>query len=106
MKVSIESGMVFVGNLYFSDCEATGGRENVQPGRYPLTAQYSETHGRELPHADGFGWLGADAQCDFILGRVRGKHGLIPCQATVQRLLNLINTAVDRDGKTVELAVA
>lgn len=106
MKLVIDGDVMFASNLYFSNCEAGNGRDNVQPGRYSLTTEYSEEFGEELPCAVGLGWIGADPQHSIVLGRVRTRDGLIPCQATVERLRNLINAAAERYGKTVELVVS
>ncbi len=104
MKLSIEQGILYVNNKYFSRCEASNGRSDIPNGRFEVTASVSHRHGRVLPQVHGFGWIGFDDQCDVILGNVRGKDDLIPCQHTVCVLLAKLEIAED-DGKTVWLEV-
>ena len=110
MKLSIEAGALYVDQLFFCYAGAGHERNALQPGRYPVATQFSHAHGQELPNAAGLGWIGpcidrAAAECDVILGRVRGSDGLLPCSAHVGRLLALLETAESR-GQTVELVVS
>lgn len=109
MKLTIEAGTLYADNIFFSYAGAGNGRDSIQPGRYPVTTQFSHAHGQELPNAAGLGWIGPaisrDAgECDIVLGRVRGGDGVLPCASHVSRLLAILETAESR-GSAVELVV-
>jgi len=109
VKLTISNGTLYADGLFYCYVEASNGRDNLQPGRYTVTTQFSHSHGQELPNAAGLGWIGPaisiDAgECDIILGRVRGSDGVLPCASHVGRLLAILETAEAR-GSAVELVV-
>jgi hypothetical protein len=109
MNLSIQHGIFYVDNLHFCYARQGNGRSDIPVGRYPVSTQYSEAHGQELPRADGLGWIGPaisrDAdECDIVLGRVHGGDGLIPCTTHVGRLLAMLAASENR-GAAVELVV-
>ena len=87
MKVGIENGRMYLNNTHFCLVEAGNGRDCILSGSYELSSQFSHSHGRVLPKADGAGWIGAAAGCDIILGGVRGRGGLVPSKSFVESLL-------------------
>lgn len=110
MKLLITNGTLYADGLFYCYAGVPNGRNDLQPGRYPVTAQFSHAHGQDLPNAVGLGWIGPavrrDAdQCDIVLGRVRGGDGVLPCASHVSRLLALLETAESR-GSAVELVVS
>ena len=109
MKLSIEQGILYVNNKYFSRCEASNGRDDLQLTRCEVSTQYSAAHKQELPHAFGFGWIGPASspdvpECDIVLGSVRSRQSIIPCTSYVGRLLAIIEVA-EGAGKTIWLEV-
>ena len=101
MKLALIDGTVYVDNLFFCYAEAGHGSSTLRPGNYPVSTQFSHTHGRELPLAQDLGWIGDDPDaCDIVLGRVRKGNALLPCGAHVGRLLALIEATVDRGSST------
>ena len=105
MKLSIKDGAFYINNLKLCLAGVGNGRSDIPNGRFEVTASVSHRHGRVLPQVHGFGWIGFDDQCDVVLGNVRSKDDLIPCQHTVGVLLAKLELAED-DGKTVWLEVA
>lgn len=104
MKLSIRDGCFYADNIFLCYCEAGNGRDDLLPGRYEVETQFAHVHGKTLPDAVGLGWIGTDRGCDLLLGSVRGKHGLVPSQSHVRRLLALLEVAEGR-GETVMLEV-
>ena len=109
MKLSIEQGILYVNNKYFSRCEASNGRDDLQLTRCEVSTQYSAAHKQELPHAFGLGWIGPAAsldvpECDIVLGSVRARQSLVPCASYVGRLLAILEVA-EGSGKTNELVI-
>ena len=92
MNIEIQHGVMYVDQVRFSFVGAGDGRNDIQPGSYPVEARYSHNHGKTLPHADGLGWLGFTPDCAIIVGKVRAGNGLIPSSDMVQRLLLVIET--------------
>lgn len=110
MKLLLDNGTLYADGIFFCYTEAGNGRETLQPGRYPVEAQYSHAHGQDLPRAAGLGWIGpanntSAPQCNLVLGRVRKGDALLPCSAYVGRLLAMLETA-ESFGKFTELVVA
>lgn len=103
MKLVIDSGVLYVNNHNFCFVEkgSGNGRASLEPGTRAVRTQFSHTHDRVLPVADGHGWLGADAGCDIVLGRVRGRNGLIPSRSALDGLLAKIEAAEDNGSKVV-----
>ena len=109
MKLSIRDGALYADNLFFSYCEVTHGSDSLQPGRYEVEARYSHHHRQDLPHVDGIGWIGpanarTDTPCSLVLGRVRGRHAVVPCPTFVVRLLAMLEAADER-GSSVSLVI-
>lgn len=104
MKLSIRDGNLYADNLKLCYCEAGNGRDDLPTGRYTVETQFAHVHGKTLPDANGIGWIGAAHECDVVLGSVRGKHGLVPSQSYVSRLLALLEVAEGR-GQTVILEI-
>ena len=89
MRLTLRGSHAYCDGLPFSHCGAGDGHR-LQPGSYPLRAEFSTTHGRELPFADGLGLVGAVPESAVILGRVLGRTGPIPCKLTEARLVSLL----------------
>lgn len=105
MKLTLAGQSLYADNLFFCYAEAPHGRTALRPGRYPVSTQFSHTHGRELPLAQDLGWIGDDPDaCDIVLGRVRSGDALLPCSAHVGRLLAMLEAAEGR-GQTVSLVI-
>jgi len=104
VKVGIENGRMYLNNTHFCLVEAGNGRDCILSGSYELSSQFSHSHGRVLPKADGAGWIGADAGCDIILGGVRGRTCIIPNPSFVDALLVKLEVA-EGLGKYVLLEV-
>lgn len=105
MNLRIENSELYVDNLRLCFAGAGNGRPNLQPGRYEVVTQYSPHHGKILPDAVGLGWIGPFSECDVILGGVRGRYGVIPSPASLERALARIEAAEDA-GESVTLEVA
>lgn len=106
MKLLIRGNSLFADNLLFSHVGVPNAqRDQFQPGSYEVTARYSHDFERDLPHADGLGWIGADAACAVVLGRVVDGHGqVLPCRVTEARLVGLLETLEERGGRcTLEI---
>lgn len=99
MKLTIENGTLFADNLFFCYCEPGNERNDIPAGAFKVTTTYSHKHGKDLPNVVGIGWVGADKECDIVLGRVRSGAGVMPCDAHLVRLLSLIEAAEDRGAK-------
>lgn len=105
MKLALTDGTIYADNLFFCYAETGNGRTTLRPGQYPVSTQFSHTHGRELPLAQDLGWIGDDPNaCDIVLGRVRKGNALLPCSAHVGRLLALVEAAENR-GSSVTLVI-
>lgn len=104
MRLTIEDSTLFIDNLFFCYVGAGNDRTNLQPGAYQVTTQFSHKFGKNIPNANGIGWIGADKECDVILGRVRSGPGVIPCDGHLVRLLAILEAAEDR-GALVGLVI-
>lgn len=92
MNLLLSQNNLYADNLYF--CHAEGA--DLPAGRTGIEVRYSHQHNRDLPYALDIGWVGGDASCDVRIGRVRADHGLIPCRATEQRLIGMLERINDR----------
>lgn len=102
MKLSIQGNRLYVDNLMFSHVEVKDGHRD-KPFAGSVESRFSHAHGRELPIADGLGWLGGEPSCDVVLGRVvKGDGSVMPCKLAEGRLLGLINIA-EETGKRVAI---
>lgn len=104
MKLSIRDNTLYVDNIKVCFAEVGNGRPHIPVGRYQVVTEFSHTHGVTLPDAIGLGWIGASPGCDVVLGRVRGRNGVIPSRTDLGRVLAMIETAEDR-GTNVFLEV-
>ena len=105
MKLTLAGRSLYADGLFFCYAEPSDGRTDLRLGRYPVSAQFSHSHGRELPLVQGIGWVGDDpAACDLILGRVRSSDALLPCGAHVKRLLAMLEACEGR-GQPVSLVI-
>ena len=104
MRLTIEDGTLFIDNLFFCYVGVGNDRTNLQSGAYPVATQFSHKFGKDLPNAHGLGWIGADKECDVILGRVRHGADTLPCSGHLSRLLAILEAAEDR-GALVELVI-
>jgi hypothetical protein len=104
MNLSIRNGNLYIDNIRFCFVEPGNGRSDLPLGRYPVTTQVAHHFGTELVLADGIGWLGANQKCDIVLGMVRGRNVLLPCEASADRLFRLVDTYQEVDSKvTLEI---
>lgn len=105
MNLSIQNGSLYVNNIRFCFVEPGNGRSDIPTGRYPVTTQVAHAFGTELVLADGIGWIGANPQCDIVLGLVRGRNALLPCPTCADRLFRVVDTYQEVDSKvTLEVA--
>lgn len=104
MKLSIQGNRLYVDNLMFSHAEIRDGhRDKSFTGE--VEPRYAHAVGRELLHADGLGWVGADSQCAIRVGRVVRSDGeVIPCQLTEARLMGVANFVAEQ-GKRITLEI-
>ena len=105
MMLVLAGGALHADNVFLCYAGAGNGRPNLPAGRYPVSTQYSHVHGRTLADAIGLGWVGPSAECDIVLGGVRGRSGVIPSQHAFGRLLAILEVAEDR-GEAVTLEVS
>ena len=104
MRLTIENGTMFVDNMFFGYVGAGDGCAGISNGTYPVSTQYAHKFGKDLPNASGLGWIGDDAECAIVVGRVRAGAGVLPCSGHLSRLLSLLEAAEDR-GALVELVI-
>lgn len=104
MKISVTGNRMYVDNYILSHCEVKDGhRDKSFSGA--AEPRYSHHAGRELLHADGLGWVGADSGCAIVVGRVvRGDGEVMPCKLTEARLLGMANYATEH-GKRITLEI-
>lgn len=104
MRLTIENGALYVNNHFTCYAGVQHGSPSLQPGKYAVAAQYSHHHRKDLPRAIGLGWIGADDECDIVLGRVRKSDGVIPCPSSIAQVMAKIEVAED-DGKEITLEI-
>lgn len=104
MRLEIDYPALYADGLFVCYVGAGNGRTVIQPGRYAVEATYSHHHRKNLVRADGLGWIGADAGCDVVLGRVRNRDDVLPCKSFEGRIFALVEAAQDY-GRAVELVV-
>jgi hypothetical protein len=105
MNMTIRDGALYVGDYFFCYAESGNGRQNLPAGQYEVINEFSHVHREPLLNAIGIGWIGAAPGCDIILGRVRGVRGLVPSRADLGRIIAMVETATEQDGRTVTLEV-
>ena len=104
MRLEIDYPALYADGLFVCYVGAGNGRTAIQPGRHEVEATYSHAHGKNLVRADGLGWVGASQECDVVLGRVRDRDDVLPCESFERRVFALVEAAQDY-GNTVELVV-
>ncbi len=104
MKLSLRSNKLYADNVFICFAGAGNGRPILPTGHYPVSTQYAHIHGRTLADAIGLGWIGPSAECDVVLGGVRGRAGVIPSQHAFGLLLAKLEDCEDR-GVSVTLEV-
>lgn len=107
MKLLIRGNSLFADNLMFCHAGANHARrDQFQSGSYEVTARYSHEHKRDVPYADGLGWVGADPACAVVLGRVvDGNSQVLPCLVTETRLIGLLER-LEEQGKRCLLEIS
>lgn len=104
MKLSIQGNRAYLDNLMFSHAEVQDGYSH-KPFSGEAEPRFSHAHSRELLHADGLGWVGADPTCAIVLGRVvRGDGSVMPCLVTEARLMGVANWTTEQ-GKKITLEI-
>lgn len=99
MKLLIDGNKLYTNSLFFSHVEVADGSGD-KPSNCTVEPRYSHAAGRELLHADGLGWVGADDSCAIRVGRVvRGDGSVLPCKLTETRLISLVYAIEDRGNK-------
>lgn len=104
MKLTIQGNRLYADNYILSHCEVKDGHRDKS---FSGTAEprYSHAVGRELLHADGLGWVGADSGCAIVVGRVVRSDGeVMPCLVTEARLIGVANYATEQ-GKRITLEI-
>ena len=105
MKLLVGNGLMYAGNVMFCRVEAGNGRAGIPIGVSEVEVRTATEHGTvPMPHADEHGWIGGLSGADIVVGRVMGKHGLVPCLSTQKRLVALCESAAD-NGERVTLEV-
>ena len=105
MKLVIQGNRLYADNLRFCHCEVKEDGNGIKPFSGTVEARFSHHHGRELPIADGLGWLGAAPECAVRVGRVvRSDGSVMPCSVTEARILGMANYAVEQ-GKRITLEI-
>ena len=104
MNLSIKDGVFYVDNLRFCLAGVGNGRNDLPTGRYEVATQYAHVHGKVLPDAIGLGWIGASYECDYVLGSVLSRNGVLPSQGALSRLLAMLEVA-EGNGSAVWLEV-
>lgn len=103
MKLCIENDTLYLDNFFF--CFVSPADGSLKPGIYPIEVRHSHTHGEDLVHADGLGWIGAQRGVVAVLGRMRKANNVVdPCGLMSARLINAIDTCADV-GERVTLEV-
>lgn len=103
MRLEIDYPAIYIDGLFLCYVGVNDGA-TLRPGRYAVEATYSHSHRKNLVRVDGIGWIGGNKDCNVVLGRIRNRDDVIPCESFEKRILALVETAQD-DGKTVELIV-
>ena len=99
MKLLIDGKDLYTNQLYFSHVEVNDGIGD-KSRNCAVEPRYSHLAGRQLLHAHGLGWIGADDSCAIRIGRVvRGDGSVIPCKLTETRLMGLVAALEDRGEK-------
>ena len=105
MKFRIARNMLYADNQIFCRVEAKHGRAGVPLGVSEIEVRTATEHGSvPMVYADKHGWIGGLSGADIIIGRVVGKHGVVPCLSTQERLVALCESAAD-NGERVTLEV-
>lgn len=104
MQFLIKGGSLYADNVFLCHCDAGNGRNDLSTGRYEVAAQYSHAHGRDLAHAYDLGWIGDERSCDVVLGRVRGRNGVIPSRNALGRVLGLLESC-EYSGREASLVI-
>ena len=103
MIVSIDAGVVRVGNVKFCICEVSNG-EALQPGSYDMEARFSPDHGKVLPYVAGIGWFGDDSSAAIVLGTARNRSDVLGDGSVVDRLVACVEATADL-GRRIVLEV-
>ena len=104
LHITIENEHVFVNNVYFCRAGIGKDRERLKPLHGEARTEYSHTFHKVMVKVDGLGLIGAEDTCDVVLGNVRGPDGVIPCQATAERLVYFVDQA-ETSGRTATVEV-
>lgn len=104
MKLLIEQGVLYINNRNLCFAEPGNGRANLLAGIGSVRMEFSHVLGRALPFSDTHGWIGADRECDIVLGQLRSRNGLITSQPVLDVLVAKIVEAEDT-GLAVTLEV-
>jgi hypothetical protein len=102
--LEIEFNMLYANGLFICYAGAGNGRSSIQSGRYPVEPTYSHAFRKNLVRADGLGWIGASQEYAVVLGRVRNRDDVLPCESFEKRLFALVESAEEL-GQSVELVV-
>lgn len=105
MKLYLEGQRLYAGGYLFCRVEAGNGRADIPLGVFEVEVQTATEHGGiPMARADGLGWIGGLAGCDVVVGRVVGRHGVVPSLDTAVRLVSLCEQALEH-GERVTLEV-
>ena len=87
--------------------EVGNGRKDLPSGIYDVAVgtAFHIDGSPVLPECIDLGWIGHVPGCDIILGRVRGRNGLIGSWSDANNLIHHIERA-ESAGETVTLEVA
>ena len=95
MIINFDRGVVHIDNMRFCFYEVPNGSKDLQPGHYSVEARYAHAFGKVLPFVADHGWIGDDARCAIVLGKVRGRANVAPHEHPVALLVERIEAAYD-----------
>ena len=100
MKILIDGNQLYIDNKRFCYAKVN----DVEPGEYKVSTQYSHAHGRILPILSDCGWVGDDDRCALRIGSVLGSDGPIKCAMSIGGLVARLEAA-EEFGSTILIEI-
>lgn len=105
MRLLFKGNALYKNGMIYCRAEAGNGRIEVPVGIYKVEVLTATEHGSvPMPYAHGLGWVGGLVGCDLVVGRITGRHGLLPSLDTQNHLVALCELVADA-GEYVTLEV-
>jgi hypothetical protein len=101
MKITIENGHLYLGNLYFSKAEAGNGKSHLPNGKYPV--KICKRAGIDTVFAEGVGHLGGSSAHDIVIGGVRSRSKLLADPLTAVRLVKSVERHLETGSVSLEI---